>query len=890
MGDIVHEVQDLVADGVVEITLLGQNVNSYGRDLGAGQWRPQFADLLRAVDDVDGIDRVRYTSPHPKDLRPDTVAAMAELDSVCEHLHLPLQSGSDRTLARMRRGYTAARYLERLADARAAIPDLAVTTDLIVGFPGETDDDFERTLEVVDAASYDAAYTFVFSPRPGTAAAEMVDEFVPAEVVKERFARLETLVNRHSEEHHAARVGRIEEILVEGPSKKDPNVVSGRTRQNKLVHVAAPAEGSLTPGTFADVRITTAADHWLRGELLAVTATAPLAASASRSPQGRDDGTRTRHAPRARRPDGVGEVRARPGGRPGPRRRRDRVRRLDAGLPRHGHRHREADERGARARFPIIWSTSPSRGRTGRSRGSRPRRGGPSPTSRRAASGRCWSAAPGCTCRRWSTTSGSPARTSSCARSSRAHAARPDGLAAAYDELERRDPVAAARIEPTNRRRIVRALEVIESTGQPFSSFGPGSRSTARRCSRSRWRGSGSRARCCGPGSPSGSTRCWPRGWSTRCARLAADPRGWSRTARQAIGYKEILAHLDGEEPSLDLAVETAVRRTRSFARRQRVWFRRDPRITWFDAEREFVQCPARTAGMVVFVNLLRLAKLHATGNDFLVQVAADGTLPSIAPGDVVALCDRHRGVGADGLITIGPGRDGADCTMTLATPTAGCAEMSGNGARASRGSRTGPASATASGCRRHRRRSARDRPRARPRDRCRRAPTSTWARSPSTRPRSRSTRRVAVRPRSDVRRHDVPRRRGRHRESAPRALGRRSRDRASTAARPAARARRAVPEPHERRVHRGRPARPTRRRCGSGNGAWARRCRAAPARARRPRWRTAAASSGDRVVVHVLGGELAVDARRDASASAARWCTCSTSSWTRPLDRAPPR
>ncbi len=136
MGDVVHEVQELVADGVVEITLLGQNVNSYGRDLGAGQWRPQFADLLRAVDDVDGIRRVRYTSPHPKDQRPETIAAMAELDSVCEHLHLPLQAGSDRTLARMRRGYTAERYLSRLEAARAAIPDLAVTTDIIVGLPG----------------------------------------------------------------------------------------------------------------------------------------------------------------------------------------------------------------------------------------------------------------------------------------------------------------------------------------------------------------------------------------------------------------------------------------------------------------------------------------------------------------------------------------------------------------------------------------------------------------------------------------------------------------------------------------------------------------------------------------------------------------------------------
>ncbi|HEY3722468.1 MAG TPA: tRNA (N6-isopentenyl adenosine(37)-C2)-methylthiotransferase MiaB [Acidimicrobiia bacterium] len=275
MGDVVREVEELAADGVVEVTLLGQNVNSYGRDLGAGQWRPQFADLLRAVDAVEGIRRVRFTSPHPKDQRPETIAAMAGLDSVCEHLHLPLQSGSDRTLARMRRGYTAERYLRRLEAARAEIPDLAVTTDLIVGFPGETDDDFARTLDVVEAAHYDAAYTFVFSPRPGTAAAEMVDDFVAPEVVRERFARLEALVQCHAEERHAARVGRVEEILVEGPSKRDPDVASGRTRQNKLVHVDAPGGVRLTAGTFADVRITAAADHWLRGELVAVTAPAP---------------------------------------------------------------------------------------------------------------------------------------------------------------------------------------------------------------------------------------------------------------------------------------------------------------------------------------------------------------------------------------------------------------------------------------------------------------------------------------------------------------------------------------------------------------------------------------------------------------------------------------
>ena len=266
MGDIVREVTELAHDGVSEITLLGQNVNSYGRDLGAGQWAPQFADLLRAVDAVEGIDRVRYTSPHPKDLRAETAVAMAECDSVCEHLHLPVQSGSDHVLARMRRGYTATRYLEKLAMARATIDDLAVTTDIIVGFPGETEADFAATLALVDAARYDAAYTFVFSPRPGTAAAEMEADFVPEPVARERMHRLTDLVEHHALAAHEARVGRIETVVVEGPSKKDPTVAAGRTRQNKLVHFV----GELAPGTTARVEITRGAPHWLAGTLVEV--------------------------------------------------------------------------------------------------------------------------------------------------------------------------------------------------------------------------------------------------------------------------------------------------------------------------------------------------------------------------------------------------------------------------------------------------------------------------------------------------------------------------------------------------------------------------------------------------------------------------------------------
>jgi tRNA-2-methylthio-N6-dimethylallyladenosine synthase len=293
-GALVEEVEGLAAAGTVEITLLGQNVNSYGRDLTTGlrgdvHWRdaaasvgegwasadrprarPVFADLLQAVGAVDGIRRVRFTSPHPKDLRPETIEAMATTPAVCEHLHLPLQSGSDRTLAAMHRGYTAARYLERLAAARAAIPDLAVTTDIIVGFPGETEDDFERTLEVVAEAQYDSAYTFLFSPRPGTEAAGRPAEFVPDEMAAERFARLTIVIERSALARHQARVGRVEEVLVEGPSKKDASVLSGRTRQNKLAHFRGP--DSLAAGSFATVQITKAAPHHLTGELIDVIA------------------------------------------------------------------------------------------------------------------------------------------------------------------------------------------------------------------------------------------------------------------------------------------------------------------------------------------------------------------------------------------------------------------------------------------------------------------------------------------------------------------------------------------------------------------------------------------------------------------------------------------
>ena len=276
--DVVGEVRDLVKQGVTEVTLLGQNVNSYGRDLQLARrrdgedaaLRPLFADLLRAVGEVPGIRRVRFTSPHPKDMRAETFAAMAETSTVCEHLHYPLQSGSDRVLALMHRGYTADRYLTRLADARRTIDDLAVSTDIIVGFPGETEDDFQRTLEVAAEAEYDYAYTFIFSPREGTEAATMVDHFVDPAVIAERFARLRLVVERSAVRKHHARIGRIEEVLVEGPSKKDPAVISGRTRQNKLVHFRP--DQPIRVGSYARVEVTDAAAHHLVGNFLEVTA------------------------------------------------------------------------------------------------------------------------------------------------------------------------------------------------------------------------------------------------------------------------------------------------------------------------------------------------------------------------------------------------------------------------------------------------------------------------------------------------------------------------------------------------------------------------------------------------------------------------------------------
>ena len=265
-GEIVAEVSRLAGEGVREITLLGQNVNSWGRDL-LPDVRTEFGELLRACDAVDGIERIRFTSPHPKDFREPVIAAMAEAAAVCEHVHLPLQSGSSRLLRTMRRTYDADRYLLLVDRLRAAIPDLALGTDIIVGFPGETEADFAETLRVVEAVRYDSAFTFIYSPRRGTEAAELREQ-VPDEVKHERLERLVDVVQRIAAERNAERIGRVEEVLVEGASRTDASLLRGRTRRNTTVNFA----GNARAGDLVDVLVEGSTSTTLRGRQAALVA------------------------------------------------------------------------------------------------------------------------------------------------------------------------------------------------------------------------------------------------------------------------------------------------------------------------------------------------------------------------------------------------------------------------------------------------------------------------------------------------------------------------------------------------------------------------------------------------------------------------------------------
>ena len=262
-GDILAEVQALVADGVIEVTLLGQNVNAYGVEFGD---RGAFADLLRACGEVDGLERVRFTSPHPRDFTDDVIAAMAETPNVMPQLHMPLQSGSDRILQSMRRSYRAERYLAIIERVRAAMPDAAITTDIIVGFPGETEADFQATLDVVTTARFTSAFTFQYSIRPGTPAATMPDQ-VPKAVVQERYVRLTALVEEIAWAENQRWEGRAVDVLVaEGEGRKDEATArfSGRAADHRLVHVARDLElGLPRPGDLVTAEVTYAAPHHL---------------------------------------------------------------------------------------------------------------------------------------------------------------------------------------------------------------------------------------------------------------------------------------------------------------------------------------------------------------------------------------------------------------------------------------------------------------------------------------------------------------------------------------------------------------------------------------------------------------------------------------------------
>jgi tRNA-2-methylthio-N6-dimethylallyladenosine synthase len=260
-GDVLAEVSALVAEGVLEVTLLGQNVNSYGVEFGD---RLAFGKLLRACGGIDGLERVRFTSPHPKDFTHDVIAAMAETPNVCHQLHMPLQSGSDRVLRAMRRSYRRDRYLGIVDKVRAAMPHAAITTDIIVGFPGETEDDFQQTLEVVETARFASAFTFQYSKRPGTPAADM-DGQLPKEVVQQRYDRLIALQERISLGQNQALIGAPAELLVaagEGRKNAATARVSGRARDGRLVHFR-PGDSAVRPGDVVTVEITGAAPHHL---------------------------------------------------------------------------------------------------------------------------------------------------------------------------------------------------------------------------------------------------------------------------------------------------------------------------------------------------------------------------------------------------------------------------------------------------------------------------------------------------------------------------------------------------------------------------------------------------------------------------------------------------
>ena len=263
-GDVLAEVQALVNEGVVEVTLLGQNVNAYGMsfaDPDLGRDRGAFAALLRACGDIEGLERVRFTSPHPAEFTDDVIEAMAQTPNVCPQLHMPLQSGSDRILKAMRRSYRSTKFLGIIERVRAAMPHASITTDIIVGFPGETEEDFQATLDVVAEARFTSAYTFQYSPRPGTPAADMADQ-VPKHVVSERYMRLTDLQDRICLEENQKLIGAPVQVLVTADGRKDQGRMTGRARDGRLVHFVTEGD-AIRPGDLVDTIVTGAAPHYL---------------------------------------------------------------------------------------------------------------------------------------------------------------------------------------------------------------------------------------------------------------------------------------------------------------------------------------------------------------------------------------------------------------------------------------------------------------------------------------------------------------------------------------------------------------------------------------------------------------------------------------------------
>ncbi len=591
IGDVLAEVQGLARDGVLEVTLLGQNVNTYGRDLtipGSGS-RPQFGRLLREVDAIEGIRRIRFTSPHPHDFTPDVIEAMAESASVCEHIHFPLQSGSDRVLREMQRSYRAGRYLGWLERIRAAIPDVAVTTDIIVGFPGETEADFGDTLRVVEEARFDAAFTFQYSPRPGTAAFGRED-LVRPDAVRDRFDRLVELQERISLERNRA---------LRGPGRGGPcggsraqGRAQARTRTNLVVNVAEPLE----PGTFSEVRVTAAHPHHLDRRPCWSPSRVPASRgtrSSARPPPARP----TRPSPS---PPGLGAEIA--------------EHRLHARLPGDGRRDREADAGGAgpgpapsdrprRTRRDVLSLRVPAGRRcrarpAGRPRGPAPPGGGLRPLLPRG--------------RRRALRSRGPIPGPAGSWRSRA---RWSGAPALHERLRSFDPAAAEQIEPGNLRRTVRALEVAALTGRPFSSFA---------AAWDEYPGSELRAAGVHMAAPVLYRRIEDRvdamlaaGWLDEVRGLVERGFGASLTSRQAIGYAELVAHLEGRT-SLDEARASTMKRTKALARRQIGVVPAGPPhslVRSGGGGRD-----GRDRGREGALRVMRIAKYHGTGNDFVVR------------------------------------------------------------------------------------------------------------------------------------------------------------------------------------------------------------------------------------------------------------------------------